>query len=154
MTVGGVDLPSGSVTFLFTDIAGSTRMFRELGEAYPPILARHNELLRSAIARHGGAEIKTEGDAFFCAFADASAALLACIDGQRALAEEQWPEGGTVVVRMGMHTGDAVPVGGDYIALAVHQAARIAAVAHGGQVIATLPAPRTTFIGRGAELAR
>jgi len=129
------DLPTGSVTFLFTDIAGSTRMFRELGDGYPAILRRHNELLRAAVAAHSGVEIKTEGDALFCAFTDAASALRACVAGQVALATEPWAGGISVSVRMGVHTGEAVPVGGDYIALAVHQAARISAAAHGGQVI-------------------
>lgn len=132
-----MDLPSGEVTFVFTDIAGSTRMFRELGERYPVVLARHNELLRTAVAVHRGVEIKTEGDALFCAFASANDALLACVDGQRALTGEPWGDGIAVAVRMGVHTGEAIPVGGDYIALAVHQAARISAAANGGQVIAS-----------------
>jgi predicted ATPase/class 3 adenylate cyclase len=132
-----VELPSGEVTFVFTDIAGSTRMFRELGDQYPVVLARHNALLRAAVAAHAGVEIKTEGDALFCAFTDARNALLACVEGQRSLATEDWDDDVTVSVRMGAHTGEAVPVGNDYIALAVHQAARISAAANGGQIIAS-----------------
>jgi class 3 adenylate cyclase len=131
------DLPSGIVTFVFTDIEGSTRLLRRLGDAYPPTLERHNELLRRAWSANGGVEINTEGDAFFVAFQHAADAAAACVEGQELLAGEAWPEGAPFRVRMGVHAGLAEPRGRDYVALAVHQAARVAAAAHGGQVVLT-----------------
>jgi predicted ATPase/class 3 adenylate cyclase len=128
-------LPSGIVTFVFTDIAGSTRLFQTLGDRYVEILRRHNVLLRRAFEGRGGVEIKNEGDSLFFAFDDPTGAVVACIEGQRALTSEQWIHGEPVLVRMGVHTGEATPIEGDYIALPVHQAARIAASAHGGQVV-------------------
>jgi predicted ATPase/class 3 adenylate cyclase len=133
----GEPLPSGLVTFVFTDIEGSTRLFRALGDGYAAVLARHHEILRGAWARHGGLEVKTEGDAFFVAFSDAADAVRACADGQRLLAVEQWPANTVLRVRMGLHTGLAWPTEHDYIAFAVHQAARVVDVAHGGQIVAT-----------------
>ncbi len=130
-------LPSGTVTFLFTDIEGSTRILRDLGERYDDLLDQHHRLLRDVWSRHRGVEVLTEGDAFFVAFASASDALSAAIDGQRALARSTWPGDQPVQVRMGLHTGYARPVDGDYRALAVHQAARIVDAANGGQVLAT-----------------
>jgi len=150
---GGVEgLPSGTVSFVFTDIEGSTRIFRRLGDLYPPVLERHNELLRAAWVAHGGFEVKTEGDAFFVAFADAAAAVAACADAQRSLSAEDWPEGGEVRVRMGIHTGLASPKDGDYVAFAVHQAARVVGAAHGGQVL--LSEDTETEAGEVPELGR
>lgn len=128
-------LPSGSVTFVMTDIEGSTRLFRELGETYVEILAMHNSLLESAIANWGGAEVGTEGDSILAAFQDASDALAACVEAQRELFGHSWPHEGELRVRMGVHTGEAKPVGDDYVALAVHQVARISSGAHGGQIL-------------------
>jgi len=162
---GGLDrrLPSGDVTFLFTDIEGSTRLFQRLGERYPVALRRHHSIIRAAIAAHGGHEMETEGDAFFIVFAEASSAVTACLAAQRAIYEENWPSGGAIRVRMGLHTSEAQPVDGEYIALAVHQAARVASAAHGGQVIASnataerarehLPA-RATLTDLGAHLLK
>ncbi|MHB8466499.1 MAG: tetratricopeptide repeat protein [Acidimicrobiales bacterium] len=131
-----MELPSGTVTFLFTDIEGSTRLFHELGDGYMAVLEEHHRRVRSAIAAHGGVEVKTEGDAFFVAFADAAAALHACVDAQTALGRsEGWPEGQSVRVRMGLHTGPVAIVDNDYVGLSVHEAARIAAAGHGGQVL-------------------
>ena len=130
-------LPSGTVTFLFTDIEGSTRILRDLGDRYNDLLDVHHRLLRDVWARHRGVEVLTEGDAFFVAFANASDALAAAVDGQRALAGADWPTDDPVQVRMGMHTGYARPVDGDYRALAVHQAARVVDAANGGQILAT-----------------
>jgi predicted ATPase/class 3 adenylate cyclase len=140
-------LPAGTVTFLMSDIEGSTRLFHRLGGDYVPLLAEHRRLLREAVARHGGSEVETEGDALLLAFGDAADAVAAALDGQRALAGHDWPAGGDVRVRMGLHTGEATPVGGGYVALAVHQAARICAGAHGGQILmsdatATAAGPR------------
>jgi predicted ATPase/class 3 adenylate cyclase len=128
-------LPSGIVTFVLTDIEGSTRLFRELGEAYLEVLATHNELLRAAVSNHGGVEVGTEGDSLLVAFSDPSEALSACLEGQQALIAQRWPHGVEVRVRMGVHTGEATPVGDDYVALPLHQVARISAGAHGGQVL-------------------
>jgi class 3 adenylate cyclase/tetratricopeptide (TPR) repeat protein len=128
-------LPSGAVTFLFSDIEGSTRLVKALRERYIQVLAEHRGLVRAAIARHGGHEIDTQGDAFFVAFASAKQAALCALDAQRELAGHQWPSGASVRVRMGIHTGHAVPVEGAYTGLAVHRAARICAAARGGQVL-------------------
>jgi predicted ATPase/DNA-binding SARP family transcriptional activator/class 3 adenylate cyclase len=129
-------LPSGNVTFLFTDIEGSTSMFHRLGTRYEGVLETHRHLLRAVIAGHDGVEVNTEGDGMSAAFADAGQAIGACLDGQRNLAAENWPEGGEVRVRMGLHTGVARPTPqGDYVAVAMHEAARICAAAHGGQVL-------------------
>jgi predicted ATPase/class 3 adenylate cyclase len=128
-------LPSGTVTFLFTDIEGSTRLLRRLGGRYAEVLGEHRRLLRAAFAEHDGREVHTEGDAFFVAFARASDAIAAAVKAQRALASQAWPEGADVRVRMGIHTGEAeVPVD-DYVGLDVHRAARICSAGHGGQVL-------------------
>jgi predicted ATPase/class 3 adenylate cyclase len=127
-------LPAGSVTFLMSDIEGSTRLFHRWGSAYVPLLADHRALLREAVTRHGGVEVDTEGDALLSAFPAAAGAVAAALEGQQALGAHRWPEGGEVRVRMGLHTGDAEPDQGGYVSLAVHQVARICAAAHGGQV--------------------
>ena len=133
----GVDtpFPGGTVTFLFTDIEGSTRLLRRIGDRYAGVLERHRELLRNAVAGQDGVEVDSEGDGLFFAFAGAKSAVAACIAGQRALLTEPWPPGVTVRVRMGLHTGEAIPVNRRYVALAVHQAARVASAAHGGQIL-------------------
>jgi predicted ATPase/DNA-binding SARP family transcriptional activator/class 3 adenylate cyclase len=128
-------LPSGAVTFLFTDIEGSTRLVKALRERYPQVLAEHRRLLRAAIAGQAGHEVDTQGDAFFVAFASAKQAVLCALEMQRALAAHDWPAGAPVRVRIGIHTGHAVPAGGDYTGLAVHRTARICAAARGGQVL-------------------
>jgi predicted ATPase/class 3 adenylate cyclase len=129
-----VELPAGEVTFLFTDIEGSTRLFQALGDRYPELLAEHNRIIRDAIAGRG-VEVSTEGDAFFIAFADARDALAAAVAAQTGLGAHAWPDDGVIKVRMGLHTGQAEPVGNNYIALAVHQAARVANAGHGGQIV-------------------
>jgi class 3 adenylate cyclase/tetratricopeptide (TPR) repeat protein len=128
-------LPSGTVTFLFTDIEGSTRLLRRLGERYVEVVSRHDRLVRAACARHGGREVNTQGDAFFVAFARAGDAVAAAVRAQRALAAERWPDGASVRVRMGLHTGEPVVGGENYVGLGVHRAARICAVGHGGQIL-------------------
>jgi DNA-binding SARP family transcriptional activator/class 3 adenylate cyclase/WD40 repeat protein/energy-coupling factor transporter ATP-binding protein EcfA2 len=128
-------LPSGMVTFLFTDIEGSTRLFRQVGRAYVELLERHRRLVRGAVATAGGVEVYSEGDGLFFAFASARAALGASVAAQRALVAEEWPPGAEVRVRMALHTGEATPEDGDYHALAVHQAVRVRDAAHGGQVL-------------------
>jgi predicted ATPase/class 3 adenylate cyclase len=123
------------VTFLMSDIEGSTRLFHRFGGDYVVLLAEHRRLLRDAVARHRGHEVETEGDALLLAFGDAADAVAAALDGQRALAAHAWPAGGDVRVRIGLHTGEATPQGTGYVSLAVHQTARISAGAHGGQVL-------------------
>jgi predicted ATPase/DNA-binding CsgD family transcriptional regulator len=114
---------------------GSTRLVKALRELYPQVLAEHRRLVRAAIAARGGHEVDTQGDAFFAAFANAAQAVLCALDIQRALAAHPWPDGARVRVRIGVHTGQAVPDGGAYTGLAVHRAARICAAADGGQVL-------------------
>ena len=128
-------LPSGTVTFLFTDIEASTRLLRALGEGYAQVLARHDRLVRAACEGHGGREIGTEGDAFFVAFRRAGDAVAAAVDSQRALAAEHWPDGASVRVRMGLHTGEPIVGADNYVGLAVHRAARICAVGRGGHIL-------------------
>jgi class 3 adenylate cyclase len=123
------------VTFLFTDIEGSTRLLSALADQYAPLLALHHRLLRGAIAGHGGTEVSTEGDAFFAVFSSAPEAVAAAAEAQRALAAALWPAGATVRVRMGLHSGEGRLGGDNYIGLDVHRAARIAAAGHGGQVL-------------------
>jgi predicted ATPase/class 3 adenylate cyclase len=128
-------LPVGTVTFLFTDIEGSTRLLSALGDRYPALLATHNGLLRDSIARHGGIELSTEGDAFFAVFGSALDAVTAAAEAQRGLAAIPGSEPAMVRVRMGLHTGEGRLGGDDYVGLDVHRAARIAAAGHGGQVL-------------------
>ena len=114
------EFPTGTVTFLFTDIEGSTRLVRELGDAYAEVLAEHRRVLREAWQQHEGVEVDTQGDAFFVAFGRASDAVAAAADGQLALA------GGPVRVRMGLHTGEPLQTDEGYAGIDVHRAARIA----------------------------
>ena len=124
------DLPAGTVTFLFTDVEGSTRLLHELGpEAYAQALSEHRVSLRSAFAAHGGVEVDTQGDAFFVAFPTASGAAAAALAGQRALSS------GPIRVRMGLHTGAPTVTEEGYVGVDVHRGARVAALAHGGQVL-------------------
>ena len=128
--------PSGTITFLFSDIEGSTRLEQEVGTArYAELRERHREILRSAFLVHGGAEQGTEGDSFFVVFGSAREAVAAAIEAQRALAAEPWPEDAPIRVRMGLHSGEAGMAGGTLVGLDINRAARIAAVAHGGQIL-------------------
>ncbi|HEX2032450.1 MAG TPA: adenylate/guanylate cyclase domain-containing protein [Actinomycetota bacterium] len=129
------DLPTGTVTFLFTDIEGSTRLLQSLGERYRGLQADHAAILRGAIAAAGGTEVSTEGDSFFAVFPTAPGALAAAVAAQGDLAAHRWPHGEPLRIRMGLHTGEAVPGGDNYVGLDVNRAARIAAAAHGGQVL-------------------
>jgi predicted ATPase/class 3 adenylate cyclase len=129
------ELPTGTVTFLFTDIEGSTRLLQSLGERWQPVLEDHNRLLREAIRDAGGVDLRTEGDAFFAVFQSAPATVAAAAAAQQALAGHPWPDDADVRVRMGMHTGEGAVGGDDYVGLDVHRAARIAATGHGGQVL-------------------
>jgi predicted ATPase len=123
------DLPPGTVTLLFTDIEGSTRLLNELGDEYADVLAEHRRLLREAFSSHHGLEVDTQGDAFFYVFASAKEALSAAAEAQRALQD------GQVRVRIGVHTGEPILTGEGYVGEDVHRAARIAAAGHGGQVL-------------------
>ena len=128
--MNGGRLPAGTVTFLFTDVEGSTRLLQELGaEAYGAALLRHRTVLREAFAEHGGVEVDTQGDAFFVAFPTAPGALAAAAQGQKELAA------GPIRVRMGLHTGTPHLTEEGYVGVDVHRAARIAAAGHGGQVL-------------------
>jgi predicted ATPase/class 3 adenylate cyclase len=132
---GARDLPAGVVSFLFTDIEGSTRLLRELGEAFGGLLDQHHALLRATWREHHGHELKTEGDAFLVAFDQAAQAIGAAVEAQRALAAASWPTDMPVRVRIGIHSGYARPRNDTYVALALHQAARVVDAAHGGQVL-------------------
>jgi predicted ATPase/class 3 adenylate cyclase len=131
----GAPLAAGTVTFLFTDIAGSTQLLQQNRQAYGAALAEHRRLLRAAFAAHGGREVDTQGDSFFVAFPTAGQAVAAAAEAQRSLAAQAWPGHTPVLVRMGLHTGEATVTGGGYVGLAVHRAARISAATHGGQVV-------------------
>jgi class 3 adenylate cyclase len=129
------DLPTGTVTFLFTDIEGSTLLLQALGDRYADLLNDHCRIIRMAVAGEDGTEVGSEGDSFFVAFRDATRALSAAVSAQRALASAPWPDGASVRVRMGLHTGEGKQGGENYIGLDVNRAARIAAAGHGGQVL-------------------
>src|SRR6266511_1701775 len=130
--------PRGTVTFLFTDVEGSTRLLGQLRERYGAVLAEHQRLVREAFAAHGGEEVDTQGDAFFYVFSRARDAAAAAADAQRALASHNWPEGAEFRVRMGMHTGEPVLSDeGRYHGMGVHRTARIMAAGHGGQILAS-----------------
>ena len=136
------ELPSGTVTFLFTDIEGSTALLHELGaERYSEALAEHRRVLREAFAANGGVEVDTQGDAFFVAFPTAPGALAAASEAQEALA---------IPVRMGLHTGTPLQTPEGYVGADVHRAARIAAVGHGGQVLVS--ASTHTLLEPGTSL--
>jgi predicted ATPase/class 3 adenylate cyclase len=137
MTDGRVGTPATS-TFLFTDIEGSTRLEQRIGtERYAQIRERHRAILRALWAAHDGVEQGTEGDSFFVVFSSARQALAAAVAAQRALATEPWPTDAVVRVRMGLHTGEAELAGDSLVGLDINRAARIAAVAHGGQILAS-----------------
>jgi predicted ATPase len=123
------ELPTGTVTFLFTDIEGSTLLLQELGDGYAEALAEHRRVLRDSWREHAGVEVDTQGDAFFVAFSRATDAVAAAVQAQTALA------GGSLKVRMGLHTGEPVRAEEGYVGYDVHRAARIAAAGHGGQVL-------------------
>jgi class 3 adenylate cyclase len=128
-------LPTGTVTLLFTDIEGSTQLLEQLDERYTDVQEECRSLLRLAFHTYGGHEVDTQGDSFFVAFARATDALEASVDAQRALAAHAWPEGVTMRVRMGLHTGEPTLSAEGYVGLDVHRAARIMSAGHGGQVL-------------------
>ncbi|MGA8456242.1 MAG: adenylate/guanylate cyclase domain-containing protein, partial [Streptosporangiaceae bacterium] len=124
-----------TLTFLFTDIEGSTAMLQRLGGSYAEVLVGHHEIIRSGLAAHHGREVDTQGDAFFAVFAAPSACVAAAVEMQRALSAHRWPADYPVRVRMGIHSGEAAQTPVGLVGLEVHRAARIAAVAHGGQIV-------------------
>jgi predicted ATPase/class 3 adenylate cyclase len=128
-------LPTGTVTFMFTDIEGSTRLLQRLGSGYPEILEEHHRLLAEAIVGNGGISVGSEGDSVFAVFTSPAAAVTAALAAQRALAATDWPDGVEVRVRIGLHTGEGMLGGHSYVGLDVHRAARISAAGHGGQIL-------------------
>ncbi|NOR88701.1 MAG: adenylate/guanylate cyclase domain-containing protein, partial [Anaerolineales bacterium] len=128
-------LPEGTVTFLFTDIEGSTELLKALGDKYVELLAQQRDLLREIFARWDGQEVDTQGDSFFYSFPRATQAVNAAIEVQRECCTHEWPEGVDLRVRIGLHTGEPLTWTEGYVGIDVHRAARIAAVGHGGQVL-------------------
>jgi class 3 adenylate cyclase len=128
-------LHGGTVTFVFTDIEGSTKLLERLGDRYAEALAEHRRILRDAFGSRGGREIDTQGDAFFYAFERARDAVAAAVAAQRAFATHGWPEGEEIRVRMSVHTGEPVVGEEGYVGIDVHRAARICSAGHGGQVL-------------------
>jgi class 3 adenylate cyclase len=128
-------VPSGTVTFVFTDIEGSTRLLQQLGDGYAEVTRDHRRILRECFGALGGTEVDTQGDAFFFSFPRASDAVRGAVDAQRALQAHAWPDGVEVLVRMGLHTGEPTAVDEGYVGLDVVRAARIASAGHGGQIL-------------------
>src|SRR4029453_13512472 len=129
------EVPTGTVTFLFTDIEGSTQLLKQLAGDYGEMLAEHQRILRAAFEGHGGWEVDTQGDSFFVAFRRAKDAVAAAVAAQRDLATHPWPHGVELLVRMGLHTGEPQVGEQRYVGIGVHKAARIGAAGHGGQVL-------------------
>jgi class 3 adenylate cyclase len=128
-------IPGGTVTFLFTDIEGSTRLLQELGDDYAEVTRAHRQILRDTLGEHGGTEIDTQGDAFFFSFPRARDAVASAVAAQRALAAHEWPRGAEVKVRMGLHTGEPTVGEEGYLGIDVVRAARICSAGHGGQIL-------------------
>ena len=128
-------LPSGTVTFVFSDIEGSTGLLKELGDRYDGVLSAHRRLMRECFTKHGGVEIDTQGDAFFFAFSRARDAVSAAVESQRAHAGQEWPDGVDVRVRMGLHTGEPALGSEGYLGLDVVRAARLCTAGSGGHVL-------------------
>ena len=141
----GAGLPIGTLTFVFSDIEGSTRLLQSLGRAYDALLETHDRIIRSTAEAEGGRAFGSEGDAQHLVFTEVGAAVRAALAAQRALETQAWPEGVSVRVRMGIHSGEVRRLGDDYVGLALHETARIAAAGHGGQVLLS---------AASAELAR
>ena len=139
-------LPTGTVTFFFSDIEGSTRLLEALGDRYDALLDRHREIVRGAFRRHGVVEVGTQGDSFFAAVPTADGAVAASVGIQRAIGAERWSDvsgagrtngSATLRIRIGLHTGEGRVAANDYVGLDVHRAARIMSAAHGGQIVAS-----------------
>jgi class 3 adenylate cyclase len=130
-----VEVPTGTLTLLFTDIEGSTRLLKQLRSEYGELLAEHHRVMRAALDQHAGREMDTQGEAFFAVFSRAKDAVAAAIAAQRTHSAHHWPDEVDVRVRMGLHTAEPEVVGDRYFGLGVHRAARLCAVGHGGQVL-------------------
>jgi len=143
------ELPGGTVTLVFTDIEGSTRLLEALAEQYGKVLAEHRKLLREAFSSSGGVEVDTQGDALFYAFSRATDAVVAAVEAQRALASHPWAQGVSVAVRMGIHSGEPALSEEGYVGADVHRAARICSAAHGGQVLVSEATARLVGDGVG-----
>jgi class 3 adenylate cyclase len=146
--------PTGTVTFLFADLEGSTRLWEEYPEPMKAALSRHDDILRAAVEANGGHVVKSTGDGCLAAFTTAADALVAAVEAQRGLNAETWEVTGPLRVRMGVHTGEAETRDGDYYGPTLNRAARLTAAAHGGQIVvshATEGIVRDT-LGRGIEL--
>jgi class 3 adenylate cyclase len=128
-------LPSGTVTFLFTDVEGSTELLRRLGDGYATVLSDQRRILRDTLGQTGGREIDTQGDAFFFSFTRARDAVAGSVEAQRALRGHTWPEDVALKVRMGLHTGEPAVGEEGYVGLDVVRAARICSAGHGGQIL-------------------
>ncbi|TET82002.1 MAG: adenylate/guanylate cyclase domain-containing protein, partial [Anaerolineales bacterium] len=128
-------LPEGTVTFLFTDIEGSTKLLKQIGDAYAVVLSQQRELLRECFKKWNGQEVDTQGDSFFVSFPRATQAVSAAVEILRTLHDHNWPDGVNVRLRMGLHTGEPLTWTEGYVGIDVHRAARIAHVGHGGQVL-------------------
>jgi predicted ATPase/class 3 adenylate cyclase len=146
----GVSAPSGTVTLLFTDVEGSTRLWQTDESAMRVALSRHDELLRRTVTEHDGVVFSTMGDGIAAAFRSASGAVAAAVEAQRLLGAEPWPTATPVRVRMGLHTGEAELRDGDYLGTAVNRAARLMAIGHGGQVLVS--SVTAAVLGEGLEL--
>jgi class 3 adenylate cyclase len=132
-------LPSGTVTFAFSDVEGSTRLLKRLGERYGEVIAEHRRIVRETFGAHGGAEIDTQGDSFFYAFARARDAVAAAVAVQRSHADHPWPDDEPVRVRIGLHTGEPAVGAEGYLGVDVVRAARLAATGQGGSVLLSEP---------------
>ena len=128
-------LPGGTVTFLFSDIEGSTRLLEQLGDRYEEVDRAHRRILRERLSEAGGLEMDNQGDAFFFSFPRAKDAVAGAVDAQRHLAEHDWPDGSEVKVRMGLHTGEPSVGEEGYLGMDVVRAARICSAGHGGQIL-------------------
>ena len=130
-----VELPTGIVTFLFTDVEGSTRLLEQFGDHYAELQSQHDRIVRAVLEETGGIEVSTEGDAFFAVFDSPRRAVEAAVAIQQHLNAAAWPDDGMIRVRIGLHSGEGRLGGGNYTGLDVNRAARIASAAHGGQVL-------------------
>ena len=132
--------PARTVTLVFTDIDGSTRLLEQLGDEYATLLSDHHRLVGEAMSAHGGERVDAAGDGLFFSFPTARGALMGCVDGQRAVSGHDWPSGAEVAVRMGMHTGEPLSATTGFVGMDVHRAARICAAGHGGQILVSASA--------------
>jgi class 3 adenylate cyclase len=130
-------LPTGTVTFLLSDIEGSTELLARLGDDYGPLLLQQRAILRAVVSRRGGVVVDSRADELFASFPSAPAAVAAAIESQSELASHRWPQGATVRLRMGLHSGRPTVMDGGYVGIDVHVAARVSSAAHGGQVVLT-----------------